>query len=93
MNKEKTEAEKLKKFPVYAFDNIPMINNNASAIENLIRIGEDFSLEPLKTHARKQASTVGSQQTNSTRIDCFFRFGNNAQSKVLHAFYFSFGKK
>ena len=50
--KEKIAAEKIENILVHACDNIPMINTNAQAIECLIRIGEDFSLGTLKTHAK-----------------------------------------
>ena len=50
--KEKMAAEKIENILVHACDNIPMINTNAQAIECLIRIGEDFSLGTLKTHAK-----------------------------------------
>ena len=50
--KEKMAAEKIENIFVHACDNIPMINTNAQAIECLIRIGEDFSLGTLKTHAK-----------------------------------------
>lgn len=51
--KEEAAAEKIENILVHACDNIPMINTNAQAIECLTRIGEDFSLETLKNHAKK----------------------------------------
>ena len=53
MIKEKAAASKIENFLVHACDTIPMINTNTQAIECLIRIGEDFSLETLKNHAKK----------------------------------------
>nr|XP_022310681.1 uncharacterized protein LOC111116006 [Crassostrea virginica] len=76
-NKEKLAAEKIENILVHAYDNIPMIKNNANAIESLTRIGEDFSLETLKKHVRKQASKPEFQQTNATKSDPSNLFGTS----------------
>ena len=76
--KEKAEAERIENILVHACDNIPMINTNAQAIECLIRIGEDFSLETLKKHAEKFRKSKG------TIIDCSFSFGTRAVRRTYH---------
>ena len=104
-NKEKFAAEKIENILVHAYDNIPMIKNNANAIESLIRIGEDFSLETLKKHVRKQASKPEFPQTNATKSDPSNLFGTSfiapfigtkAQPTVVRSISrspFPFGKK
>ena len=83
--KEKMAAEKIENILVHACDNIPMITTDATAIDNLIRIGEDFLLETLKKHAQKQASKLEIQQTNATRSDSSNLFETKIQSTAVES--------
>ena len=76
--KEKAAAERIENILVHACDNIRMINTNAQAIECLIRIGEDFSLQTLKKHAEKF------QKIKETRSDCSSPFGTMSVRRTYH---------